>query len=120
MNYYVGQTLWYAPEHGKGSEVQIAKLGRKWAFLKETWAGRFDMETGYIDGKGFTSPGRVFEDQLVYEEYCRTQLAWTALGRVFRHDPSVDIRVRDVSGAARLLGIQEEWAHELARISPSG
>jgi hypothetical protein len=48
-------------------------VGRKWvnfdaeAYPGQKWnAGRFDIETGAIDGGDFTSPGRVHKDEAAW------------------------------------------------------
>jgi len=60
------------------SEEAIVKVGKKWVYLRGNC--RFDMKTGEIDGRGFSSPGRVY---LTAREY-KVDVEKAALWRKIR------------------------------------
>ena len=69
-------------------DCKVAKVGRVWATLEN--GERFDMVGGRLDGKGYASPGRVWESS---EEFDRQRLLLWAWGEFldkvasFRHHP---------------------------------
>lgn len=81
----VGDKLWVASRHiyrraldGKnGYECMVTKIGRKWVYFTTRWDDnnvaigrieRFHVESGYIDGKGYVSPGRMWPSREAYEQ----------------------------------------------------
>jgi hypothetical protein len=74
QKYHIGQTMILVPNDSRrpAMEVTITSLGRKWAGL--SGAGyinaRFDIHTGRMDGRGYSSPGTLWPS---WEEYHREQ-----------------------------------------------
>lgn len=70
------------------STVRVTKVGRTWATFetvgKEQWrhmGGRFDKITGRLHDEGFTSPGRVYDDEQHYQRISRAKKLWEELRR---------------------------------------
>jgi hypothetical protein len=95
-----GQILYFVPSSrpGTGSprELRVTNVGRKWATLETlptpigtTVAGegflspsrefgRCDMTTGWVDGKGYNSPGRCWPSEQAYKYHVDITEAWSA------------------------------------------
>ena len=58
--------------------AKIAKIGRRWITLDDgEWhPTRFDAETRRIDGKGYASPGDVYESEEEYRETSAKEVLW--------------------------------------------
>lgn len=70
------------PSNLRTSTETITKIGRKWVTLGEGWADeQFDAETGWLNGKGYSSPGRVWASEDEYRLSLATEQAWTAMKR---------------------------------------
>jgi hypothetical protein len=69
------------------SEGIITKIGRKWAYLDGWRKKSFNMETGWIDGGQYTSPGRVYSSQSEYEKEEGLREAWQKLSYQLNHCP---------------------------------
>jgi hypothetical protein len=82
----VGQKVVVAMSRGHQKitlhESEITKIGRKWVTLKG-YHGRFDMETGWIDGGDYLSPGRVWTSKEEYEAEVAADAAWKELRDLF-------------------------------------
>lgn len=80
-NLYVGQQLWCELSERRGGDrfVTITKLGNKWATLEGHRPYRIDLETLWIDGQGYTSPGRCWLDKEARETERVTDEAWKSL-----------------------------------------
>lgn len=84
----VGQILYYVPihpRHGNPLELRVTNVGRKWATLEYTKSafnspfGRCNKATGWVDGKGYASPGRCWTSQAAYEDHRDAAEAWGQL-----------------------------------------
>lgn len=71
---------------------------------------RFDYKTGYIDGKGFTSPGRVYASEADYHATRAAEVAWRAfLQRLNRQYRKPDgITADAIIEARRLLALDDD------------
>lgn len=79
----VGQELWFSPtvnlHHRPDSfAVTITKIGRRWANITRG-LGRVDVNTLWVDGAGYTSPGRCWLSKDDWETEQLRQLAWREL-----------------------------------------
>jgi hypothetical protein len=104
----VGQRLWYVPNRrGTAHEVEIVKIGRKWAELNEGCPRyRIDMETLSVDGRGFSSPGRCHLDREAYEMDQMTRLAWhNVQNQMSRRGPG-SATLENIQAASTLLGLE--------------
>lgn len=98
---------------GKHVEMVVDKVARKWVTISDgrsrfrsPW--RFDVETGRLDGGGFTSPGRAFASARDYEETAAAERAWVALKRDLDHKRKPrSVTASDIAEARRLLGVPE-------------
>lgn len=67
-NITVGQKLWLVTDNYLigNLEVTVTRVGRKWAHID--WRReRFNIETGWIDGGLYSSPGKVYYSEQQYE-----------------------------------------------------
>ena len=86
----VGQKLWYVPHrhHRRGEpyEVEVTKVGRKWATVGEGWRQeRIDLETMQADGKGYSSPGTCYLSREHYETEQERLAAWSQLTKALQY-----------------------------------
>ncbi len=77
----------------------VTSVGRKWATI---YGGeRFEIATGYIDGNGYISRGRVWASHAEYEAHVNREAAWQEL-RDFvyrRYSPPLHLsadRIREI------------------------
>lgn len=80
-NLKVGQQVWQEPERWSrssvGRYVEIIKVGRDWATTKAGGGEiRFSLETLVIDGRGFSSPGRVWLTKEEWETDLEMKCDW--------------------------------------------
>lgn len=95
-------------------EVTVTKVGRKWASITKEWngrpydAGRFNKETGLLDGGGYSSPGRVYDDREAYDRQVRVEALWREFNRAVRDQYGVPNGVGEIEilKAADALGIR--------------
>lgn len=82
MDLAVGQELWMVPSDARYVErsmlVKVCKVGRKWAEL-ENYNGRVSIESGWIDGGKFSSPGRCWPSKEAWDLEQRRLAAWGEL-----------------------------------------
>ena len=78
MKIEVGLKLYLVPSHRHGHPaiVEVGKVGRKWATLVPEYAGRFDINTLQLDGKGYSSPGMLYQSKDVYDEMVLLDNYW--------------------------------------------
>lgn len=85
MGLTVGQELWYVPEDrrfvGQAHAVRITKIGRKWAEVGRG-LGRVNIETLWVDGGNYSSPGRCWLSREAWEAETIRQEAWSRLKEV--------------------------------------
>jgi len=70
----------YGRNLGCQFEAVITKVGRKWISFKPVAGGmedRFDAETRNIDGKQYSSPGKVYPSLAEYIEQSERGRLWT-------------------------------------------
>jgi hypothetical protein len=68
--------------------VVVEKVGRTWATAYPEGRPnfkhlkcRFDMETGRLHHEGFSSPGRVYDDEKTYKDAVRCETMWSEFRR---------------------------------------
>jgi phytoene dehydrogenase-like protein len=85
--YKVGDVVWLVLDRGEPKYATITNVGRRWAVIstkflgREFPSGRFDMATGAVDGRGYTSPGRVYRSKAEHDEARQLLIEWTAFRR---------------------------------------
>lgn len=115
----VGQKLWYVPTEnrrwtqGTGREVQVFKVGRKWAEIEERNYGkplRIDVDTLVADDYGYSSPGRCYLSREHYEVAMLTQQTWEKLIRGLEHQWRApdDVTLQDIHEVMRILHLENE------------
>lgn len=79
MKWTVGQEVFIAKSNNARttSTARIVKVGRKWATLERV-EGRFDLETGMLDGGQCSSLGKVYVNEAEYRTECELNAAWLA------------------------------------------
>ena len=107
----VGQKLWvvWSSKHRSPCSVEVEKVGRKWAEIPNGY--RINLETLYIDGRGYTSPGRCYLSKKQYEQEKAVDEAWWDLCRMLRGwwgDAPDGVTVEAIAKARELLGLKNE------------
>lgn len=109
--FYVGQVLWYVPfkGYGRGSpgEVTVKSVGRKWVTLSDN--DRFDANTMLVDGRGYSSPGRLWLSKEEQEAHADLHNAWRAMRKHFdglSYAPE-GVTLNDIQQARKLLRIDQ-------------
>lgn len=114
--YEVGQklVLVYKPGYHKDTPsfctIIVTKVGRKWISYKEETSpsfrgDRFDAETRYVDGRGYSSHSTVWRTQEEYKQHVKTADAWLA----FRNQATAHyavpkgVTLTDIEQANKLL-----------------
>ena len=78
-NLQVGQKLYFpGSKFARERELTITWIGRIWA-TTERDRERLNLETLYIDGGAYSSPGRVWLSKAEWDAYANVQLAWNNL-----------------------------------------
>ncbi|MBM2322694.1 MULTISPECIES: hypothetical protein [Marivita] len=80
MNWEVGQEVWIVP-HDKRSKPRastIARIARRWVYFgrPDRSGGRFDKETGELDGGQYSSPATAWASHAEYEDWVSRNEAW--------------------------------------------
>ncbi len=107
--YKVGDRLFSAEPRTGGrfhtGFVVITKIGRRWADISRirsdgygTFAyGRFDIETGKLDGGHFSAPGRVFADEAAWRAQVRLESLWREFRDKVRDQYLIPDRITDIN-----------------------
>jgi len=100
-----GQKLWLVParRRGKPREVEVGKVGRKWAALIPYYEGRVDIETLALDGGNYTSPGRCYGSRAEWEESSALGKAWAQFHRDLGYEPNPGVTAEDLAKVRELL-----------------
>lgn len=105
----VGQELWYVPsdarQHSQAQAVRVTKVGRKWADLEPPYLGRVNIETLWLDGGGYASPGRCWLSVDEYEATVARERLWRDFRNRLPHSPPDAASVEWIRAAAETLGI---------------
>ncbi len=84
----VGDTLWFVWDSigrrrfSDPQEVEITKIGRDWIYFDNGY--RADKRTLIVDGKGYSSPGRLWRSIEEYHRSVAKDRAWDALRTALR------------------------------------
>lgn len=84
----VGMPVYVVPAErmGRPYEATITAIGRKWiTFGNGRMTNRFNAETMKLDGKGYSSPGRVWPSKSEYDESTAINQSWSTLCNLFRN-----------------------------------
>lgn len=87
MEWEVGQEVWVVPNYnGRPRALKIGRIARKWVYFDPEFYGRFEKETGDIDGgRDYTSVGKVWKDKETWEEHRRLNDKWISVRRAMPH-----------------------------------
>lgn len=103
----VGDAVFVASAEGRRVahfEATITAVARKWATMGPH--GRFDRETGAVDGGKYSSTGRVWRSRADYEAHTRLSAAWADIKRdLQRAECQEGVTVEGINQARRLLGL---------------
>lgn len=115
MTVKVGDPVWVAwSTRGRGVGLRqyvVTKVGRKWAeyadpdYLRSV-VSRFDVVSLEIDGRSYSSPGRVWLSPDDWQRAADAQQAWTALYRAVTGAYKPTVTADDIRKAATLLGLE--------------
>lgn len=103
----VGQKLWFVPHArymGAEREVVVESVGRKWAAIGDGY--RVDVSTLFLDGRGYSSPGRCYLSRELWAAEDQAHAAWGVLRRALstRHLPN-GLTAEQIERATALLGL---------------
>lgn len=95
--------------HNQNRYYTVAKVGRKWVTLVGR-TGRFEKETGLLDGGIYTSPGRAWLSKEAYDASCRVERKWSLFRRtVSGHTVKPNhIGEADLDNLLQLMGVKDE------------
>jgi hypothetical protein len=80
VTYEVGQEVYVEGLNRNPSRIaKVTKVARKWVDI--TGWQRFDAATGFVDAKGYTSPGRVWLCEADCNAWRDLNASWSALRR---------------------------------------
>jgi hypothetical protein len=90
--------------NGAGFEAAITEVARKWATIGPH--GRFDRETGAMDGGRHSSDGQVWRSRADYEAHAQLSAAWADIKRDLQWAKCPEgVTVERINQARRLLGL---------------
>lgn len=115
--YEVGQKLLlvYRPSYHRDTPsfrtIIVTKVGRKWVSYREETAkksytgDRFNSETRYVDGRGYTSHSTVWLHREEYDRHMTVVAAWDKFRRSLEHSYNVPkgVTLADIEQADKLL-----------------
>jgi len=112
MKWQVGQKLWMVPDghHGKPREVEVVKVGRKWATINTGYPSYRINDKGRIDDRGYSSPGCCHESREEYEKRCAITVAWRELKDEFWSHAPEGVTLEDIETARELLKLSRRPA----------
>lgn len=108
MKLEIGQKLYLVysdSRRGNSREVEVEKVGRKWAELSG-YGGRVSIEDLSIDGgAGYSSPGRCYLSQEDYEGVLLLNKSWRDFTEDLKYRPA-GITVDIILQARIVLGME--------------
>ena len=112
-DFHIGQEVYVVHNGGRGHKdsckATITKIGRRWINYEcrnKSWlSGRFDPEDMWVDGKGYSSPGKVYLSQEDFDESTLRNKAYRDMYRRMLHNPTTSLE--NVQKARVLLGFGE-------------
>lgn len=106
--YKVGDVVFVVRSRSRNpGEVAITAIGRRWATLAGR-EGRFDIETGALDGGDFASPGEVYRSRDEWETKQALASTWSKFRQAVDQSwrPPVGATVEAIAQARALLGLE--------------
>lgn len=100
--------------HPQKHEIVVAKIGRRWASYhvegKKWLNGQFDLSTFYVDGNGYSSPGRVYRDEFDYDDAVDAERMWKLFAAAVRgrYTPPENVDAGELRHIAKRLGFELE------------
>lgn len=104
-----GQTLLLVVPRYPEREVQVIKIGRVWAEI--SGGRRISLSGLWIDGAGYSSPGRCWLSRAAWKADKAESAAWSAFRRTVmdRSDRPPIATVDNLTRAAFSVGLGEEF-----------
>lgn len=96
-------------ERDNGGLETITKVGRKWVYLNSGYRFERDAENKMmlIDGKGFSSPGRVWMCEGDYKAYLSKVAMWRKIRERVYYDNGLELfSVEELMSVCRWLRIE--------------
>ena len=123
MDVKVGDTVYHVPTRrlGEPSYAYVVGIGRKWVSWslypeRGTVDFRFDKSTGYVDGKGYSSPATVYASREEHEAATLLYKAWSNARLIVNGHfgpPPAGVTVERIREAMKLLGLDMTGRVEL-------
>lgn len=105
-DYNVGQKLWFVPARGVGREVEIVKVGRKYAYFKY-YSTDVRVEKLCAAVKDTYASGTLWESEQACANNKATHIAWLRLKNSMRYTPPPNVTIESIAKARDLLGLPE-------------
>ena len=106
-NLKVGQKLWYVHNDSrvKPFEVDIFKIGRKWAYIDAFDEDRIDIKTLEVDGGHYSSPGQCYLSEDEYKQVIVLDSIWDKFRSRINRCGAPKCKIDDIREAAKILKI---------------
>lgn len=121
MKLQVGQKLFYVSSSRWRTNptrwLAITKVGRKWAYLEN--GDRVYVETLFVDGAGYSTPGRCYLTEEEYQKEKHKTECWRVLWNWVdaRHQIPRETNIEAIQAAANALGVTLPRSEE---VKPNG
>jgi hypothetical protein len=104
--YKPGQTVWLVLSDNRHTcrPARITRVGRKWATLDD--GNRFDVTNGLLDGRNYSSPGRVWLSSEAHAQHVELVKSWRQLNSATdAYAPPAGLTLERIAQARELLGL---------------
>lgn len=87
-------------------QEEVTKIGRRWITVEG--GKRFDADTLQIDGRGYSSPGRVYIDEADYRETTLLSKQWRSFRDALPYDPPKGLTLNRLNDIKKLIPLQSD------------
>jgi len=121
MSVKVGDKLLLVPTRSTPYEVEVTKVGRKWAYVSRPGFSyrecRFDHTDSRwpVDGNGHNPCGSIYESAAEYKAAVERCKAERALRMATQWSVPITVTTDDFREAARLLGVLARFEEEMGK-----
>lgn len=111
MDLKVGKKLYWVPNRGEPSEVEITKIGYKWVTLNyPSWRPyRISRNDFTADGYGYSSPGKCYESKEAFDEMTYRDNIWCdTIKRIHQYRAPSEMTTKEIEDLRKKLGLSTE------------
>ena len=102
-SYRAGETLFVVFQHSEPREMTVESVGRKWVTLDDE-RYRFARGSRQLDGKGYSSPGTVYDSRQQYDAELERRKLWLRLRELTQRSAPDHLDNTQLEQALKLLG----------------